>query len=154
MILKPDDEGNETVEDIANRLNIPVEDVNPREAHAAVVHGGELKDINNDQLDEILKFHNEIVFARTSPQQEIFKNYPPYSNSLTWKAFQVEIIKFAEDCFFLIMQTLLRLLDAYKIWMHLFENRNFILQSFAQVNLVCFEDKKLLILLAKNLSKG
>lgn len=34
-------EGNETVEDIAQRLNIPVEEVNPRDAHAAVVHGSE-----------------------------------------------------------------------------------------------------------------
>merc|ERR1719229_628968 len=64
-------EGNETIEDIANRLNIPVEDVNPREAHAAVVHGGELKDISDAQLDEILMHHTEIVFARTSPQQKL-----------------------------------------------------------------------------------
>merc|ERR1712048_404212 len=48
-------EGNETVEDIAQRLNISVDEVNPREAHAAVVHGGELKDISQDQLDEILR---------------------------------------------------------------------------------------------------
>ena len=32
-------EGNETVEDIAQRLNIPVEEVNKRDANAAVVHG-------------------------------------------------------------------------------------------------------------------
>jgi sodium/potassium-transporting ATPase subunit alpha len=64
-------EGNETVEDIASRLNIPVEDVNPREALAAVVHGGELKDLGTDQLDEILGYHTEIVFARTSPQQKL-----------------------------------------------------------------------------------
>merc|ERR1712038_1446865 len=64
-------EGNETIEDIANRLNIPVEEVNPREAHAAVVHGGELKELGEEQLDEILMYHNEIVFARTSPQQKL-----------------------------------------------------------------------------------
>ena len=64
-------EGNETVEDIASRLNIPVEEVNPREAHAAVVHGGELKDLGSEQLDDILLYHNEIVFARTSPQQKL-----------------------------------------------------------------------------------
>jgi sodium/potassium-transporting ATPase subunit alpha len=64
-------EGNETVEDIANRLNISVNDVNPREAHAAVVHGGELKDLGEDALDDILLYHNEIVFARTSPQQKL-----------------------------------------------------------------------------------
>ena len=64
-------EGNETVEDIAARLNIPLSEVNPRDAHAAVVHGGELKDITADQLDEILMYHTEIVFARTSPQQKL-----------------------------------------------------------------------------------
>ena len=36
-------EGSETVDDIAGRLAIPVNEVNPREARAAVVHGGELK---------------------------------------------------------------------------------------------------------------
>ncbi|KAH9389400.1 Sodium/potassium-transporting ATPase subunit alpha-1 [Tyrophagus putrescentiae] len=45
-------EGTETVEDIAERLSIPVEDVNPRDAKAAV-------------------HHTEIVFARTSPQQKL-----------------------------------------------------------------------------------
>ena len=64
-------EGNETIEDIATRLNIPVEEVNPRDARAAVIHGGELKDLNEAQLDEILIYHTEIVFARTSPQQKL-----------------------------------------------------------------------------------
>ncbi|OAD60366.1 Sodium/potassium-transporting ATPase subunit alpha [Eufriesea mexicana] len=64
-------EGNETVEDIAQRLNIPVSEVNPREAKAAVIHGTELRELNSDQLDEILRYHTEIVFARTSPQQKL-----------------------------------------------------------------------------------
>jgi sodium/potassium-transporting ATPase subunit alpha len=64
-------EGTETVEDIALRLNIPIEDVNPRDAKAAVIHGQELKDMDADQLDEMLRYHTEIVFARTSPQQKL-----------------------------------------------------------------------------------
>ncbi|XP_047659016.1 sodium/potassium-transporting ATPase subunit alpha-1 isoform X3 [Tachysurus fulvidraco] len=64
-------EDNETVEDIAARLNIPVGDVNPREAKACVVHGAELKQMTPEQLDDILKYHTEIVFARTSPQQKL-----------------------------------------------------------------------------------
>uniref|UniRef100_A0A673N1I2 Na(+)/K(+)-exchanging ATPase n=1 Tax=Sinocyclocheilus rhinocerous TaxID=307959 RepID=A0A673N1I2_9TELE len=64
-------EGNETVEDIAARLNVPVGEVNPRDAKACVVHGGELKNMNESDLDEILKYHTEIVFARTSPQQKL-----------------------------------------------------------------------------------
>merc|ERR1712209_173874 len=50
-------ENNETVEDIAERLNVPVEEVDPRQANAAVIHGGELKDLSEKQIDDILKFH-------------------------------------------------------------------------------------------------
>merc|ERR1711887_184656 len=50
-------EGMETVEDIAERTNVPVSEVNPREARACVVHGGELKDLNEKQIDEILVYH-------------------------------------------------------------------------------------------------
>lgn len=50
--------GNETVEDIAQRLNIPVSEVNPREAKAAVVHGSELRDTTPEQLDEILRLRS------------------------------------------------------------------------------------------------
>merc|ERR1719204_494754 len=64
-------DGTETVEDIATRKGIPVEEVNPREAMAAVVHGGEIKDLSEKALDEILMYHTEIVFARTSPQQKL-----------------------------------------------------------------------------------
>ncbi|KAM9039184.1 sodium/potassium-transporting ATPase subunit alpha-3 isoform 2-T2 [Sarcophilus harrisii] len=64
-------EGNETVEDIAARLNIPVSQVNPRDAKACVIHGTDLKDFSSEQIDEILQNHTEIVFARTSPQQKL-----------------------------------------------------------------------------------
>ena len=59
------------MEDIALRLNIPVEDVNPRDAKACVIHGQELKDMSQEELDEVLRHHTEIVFARTSPQQKL-----------------------------------------------------------------------------------
>uniref|UniRef100_A0A8C1F6T8 Sodium/potassium-transporting ATPase subunit alpha n=1 Tax=Cyprinus carpio carpio TaxID=630221 RepID=A0A8C1F6T8_CYPCA len=64
-------EGNETMDDIAARLKIPVEEVNPRDAKAIVIHGGELKNMTPEQLDEVLQHHSEIVFARTSPQQKL-----------------------------------------------------------------------------------
>merc|ERR1712142_893264 len=64
-------DGQETVEDIAARKGIPVSEVNPREARAAVIHGGEIKDLSEKQLDEVLMYHSEIVFARTSPQQKL-----------------------------------------------------------------------------------
>lgn len=42
-----------------------------REAKAAVIHGGDLRDMTPAQIDEILRNHSEIVFARTSPQQKL-----------------------------------------------------------------------------------
>lgn len=42
-----------------------------REAKAAVIHGGDLRDMTPAQIDEILINHAEIVFARTSPQQKL-----------------------------------------------------------------------------------
>jgi sodium/potassium-transporting ATPase subunit alpha len=65
---------NMTVEDVAAMKDKPVSELTlqeKREAHAAVVHGGELKDITDKDLDEILMYHSEIVFARTSPQQKL-----------------------------------------------------------------------------------
>jgi len=64
-------EGNETVEDIAARLGVPVNEVNPRDAKACVVHGSDLRDMTPAQIDDILYNHTEIVFARTSPQQKL-----------------------------------------------------------------------------------
>ncbi|ESN95060.1 hypothetical protein HELRODRAFT_102867 [Helobdella robusta] len=64
-------QGNETVEDIAKRRGVPVDQVNPRTAKACVVHGGQLKEMSNEMLDDILMNHTEIVFARTSPQQKL-----------------------------------------------------------------------------------
>merc|ERR1712154_150519 len=63
--------GTETVEDVAAERGCNVMDVNPREARACVVHGGEIKDMSEKQIDEILMYHTEIVFARTSPQQKL-----------------------------------------------------------------------------------
>merc|ERR1712110_381031 len=62
-----------TIEDIAEKEGKAVSDVNPKDerANAAVVHGGELKEMTQEFLDEILMYHNEIVFARTSPQQKL-----------------------------------------------------------------------------------
>ncbi|MBN3293794.1 AT12A ATPase, partial [Polypterus senegalus] len=64
-------EGSETVDEIARRLNIPISQVNKKDARAAVVNGMQLKDMTDSDLDEILRNHGEIVFARTSPQQKL-----------------------------------------------------------------------------------
>ena len=64
-------EEQETVEDIAQRLNIPVEQVDPSQAKACVVHGNDLKSMSASEIDALLRNHPEIVFARTSPQQKL-----------------------------------------------------------------------------------
>jgi len=64
-------EGSKTVEDIAQERGCPVEEVDPSQAKAAVIHGGDLRDMTPAQIDEILINHSEIVFARTSPQQKL-----------------------------------------------------------------------------------
>ena len=40
-------------------------------AKAAVVHGQQLRDMSDKDLDDLLNNHPEIVFARTSPQQKL-----------------------------------------------------------------------------------
>merc|ERR1711937_717859 len=60
-----------TVEDIAEQKGIDVKDINPRDARTCVVHGGEIKEMSEKQIDELLMYHSEIVFARTSPQQKL-----------------------------------------------------------------------------------
>ena len=64
-------EGSKTVEDMAEELKIPINSVNPRQATAAVINGSELKELSSSQLDDILRYYKEIVFARTSPQQKL-----------------------------------------------------------------------------------
>ncbi|XP_055353100.1 sodium/potassium-transporting ATPase subunit alpha-B-like [Paramacrobiotus metropolitanus] len=64
-------EGMETAEDVAHRLGIEVSEVEPADAKAIVVHGGELREMKDEDIDSILMNHAEIVFARTSPQQKL-----------------------------------------------------------------------------------
>ena len=60
-----------TVEEVAAARGIAVEEVDPRDARAAVVHGAALRDMTPAQVDRVLCDHPEIVFARTSPQQKL-----------------------------------------------------------------------------------
>lgn len=48
-----------------------MEEVNPSEADAAVIHGSDLREMSEEQLADIIAHHREIVFARTSPQQKL-----------------------------------------------------------------------------------
>jgi len=64
-------EGNYTVQDIAKQRGVDVSQVDKREATAAVVNGAQLRDFTESDIDDVLRHHKEIVFARTSPQQKL-----------------------------------------------------------------------------------
>lgn len=59
-----------TAEDIAKERGISVEDVDHSEVKAIVVPGSQIKDLEQDDWDRVLA-HEQIVFARTSPQQKL-----------------------------------------------------------------------------------
>lgn len=42
-----------------------------RDGKAGVISGTRLKDMSSDDLDMIIDYHPELVFARTSPQQKL-----------------------------------------------------------------------------------
>lgn len=60
-----------TVDEIMKQKNLPFEEVTPSMANAVVITGGQLKDMTNEQLDCIVSTYEDIVFARTSPQQKL-----------------------------------------------------------------------------------
>jgi len=64
-------DGSKTVDELAKEQGIPKNQVNPKDARAAVITGAELRKLDDSDLDEILRNHPEIVFARTSPQQKL-----------------------------------------------------------------------------------
>ncbi|CAF3626505.1 unnamed protein product [Rotaria sp. Silwood1] len=64
-------ENTETVEDIAERLRISQEQVDPCEAKACVIDGNDFKKMLPAEIDVLLRNHTEIVFARISPEQKL-----------------------------------------------------------------------------------
>ena len=61
----------ETVEDIAERLDVSVDSIDASQAQAIVIHGERLREMSATELESVLKNCREIVFARTSPQQKL-----------------------------------------------------------------------------------
>lgn len=59
-----------TAEDIARERGISPRDVDSSEVKSIVVPGSQIKDLEQDDWDRILA-HEQIVFARTSPQQKL-----------------------------------------------------------------------------------
>lgn len=49
-------EGNETIDEIAERMNVPAASLDPKLAKTVVIHGQELKELDDNQLDDILRY--------------------------------------------------------------------------------------------------
>ncbi|CAL8141927.1 unnamed protein product [Orchesella dallaii] len=62
--------GNFTRDEIALQRGVPVRQVDPTESEVAVLTGSDLKQLSSEELKDVLKNHEEIVFARTSPEQK------------------------------------------------------------------------------------
>lgn len=60
-----------TVEELAKESGVPIHQIDPALACAAVCTGDRLKDMSEQDLLDFLQAHEEIVFARTSPQQKL-----------------------------------------------------------------------------------
>jgi magnesium-transporting ATPase (P-type) len=59
-----------TQEDIARERGVAIEDIDPADVKSIVVPGSKIKDLEEADWDRILA-HDQIVFARTSPQQKL-----------------------------------------------------------------------------------
>ena len=63
--------GNKTVEDLAEELSVPIQEVDQRHIDCVVIHGSEVDEISDDDLDELILSYPEIVFARMTPEQKL-----------------------------------------------------------------------------------
>eukprot|EP00178_Gracilaria_changii_P005456 TRINITY_DN189_c0_g1_i1.p1 TRINITY_DN189_c0_g1~~TRINITY_DN189_c0_g1_i1.p1 ORF type:complete len:499 (+),score=122.64 TRINITY_DN189_c0_g1_i1:585-2081(+) len=61
---------NPTAEDVAKERGISVDEIDRSDIKAIVIPGSQIKDLEQDDWDRILA-HEQIVFARTSPQQKL-----------------------------------------------------------------------------------
>ena len=75
-------EGNETVEDIAQKLNIPKEEVNERDAKAAVVHGCKSVTFSVKYFNTTIEFFEAMQSDVAKKNDPIFNTYRNFYNAL------------------------------------------------------------------------
>jgi sodium/potassium-transporting ATPase subunit alpha len=59
-----------TQEDLARERGVAVSEIDPADVKSVVIPGSQIKDLEEEDWDRILA-HDQIVFARTSPQQKL-----------------------------------------------------------------------------------
>ncbi|KOC67548.1 Sodium/potassium-transporting ATPase subunit alpha [Habropoda laboriosa] len=65
-------EGHETRYEQAIIQNKSYSQITEAETHATIITGNELRNMDDMELDKLIRKYEEIVFARTSPQQKLF----------------------------------------------------------------------------------
>ena len=63
--------GNKTVEDLAKERGVDPDQVAAEDIRCAVIHGAEVEEISNDDLDAMILGYPELVFARMTPEQKL-----------------------------------------------------------------------------------
>lgn len=52
----------ETIEELAEKLNVSVGSLDPKMASAIVIHGEELKELNDEDLDDVIRYNLIFTF--------------------------------------------------------------------------------------------
>lgn len=64
-------ENNETIEEVARRLALPIQQIDPSLAQVTIVHGTDMQQYTPEMLDSLNSSDKEIVYARLTPQQKL-----------------------------------------------------------------------------------
>ena len=66
-------EGSETVEEIAARLNVSVDEVNPKLARACVIHGQDLQEMSDAQITFILRLdYQQLNYTKEGQSKTVY----------------------------------------------------------------------------------
>lgn len=64
-------EHNETIEEVARRLALPIQQIDPSLAQVSIVHGTDMQQYTPEILDSLTSSNQELIFARLTPQQKL-----------------------------------------------------------------------------------
>lgn len=64
-------ENNETIEEAARRLALPIQQIDPSLAQVSIVHGADMQQYTPEMLDSLTSSNQELIFARLTPQQKL-----------------------------------------------------------------------------------
>lgn len=63
-------EGHETLQELSERKQLPVDQISPDRVNVIVTTGSDLKRMNAEQLNAVITSPKELIFARITPEQK------------------------------------------------------------------------------------